>query len=562
MAAGRAGGVDCPTIRKVKCDETRPACNRCVSTGRTCDGEIGAASLPVSSRGRPLLPATSTGSSSSLSGKTVPFWQSISHDLTDRERYGFEHFQNVTAPALQAILPSPEWVSTALQLSVREPTVFLAITATGTMARALTVLMHSSFPRPLIQEPALEATRQYGKALRLLRYRLNTAASMEGGAESTLLVCLLFVCFETFRSQNSAAAQHAHLGWNLAKSCSSYTQGMYSPSARFFDSVFSQSNGMSAFFVDKQHHDLDCCSDWRDLSSTSFKSWKEAVINLNALATAGDHLRAEFFQLAKARTSFTLDSRVSTNGFCFCLTACLSRTIAISGMQATRLQQLQIAHRRWKEAFVEHEDKLKRRDLRTFLLLRTKHLYSSFTLATCRDSNELPTDHFTNDFADALDMAERYVKEEGKPISATGQETQTQIRFFGSSILPTLDLIAHKCRDPQLRYRAIHLLSKIQKQEGLEDSQALSKYAQAAAEVEEGRAQSILGLEEKLLPSTLPEEARFSDVVTVGEGARQIFRLICARYVDAESASQEIEVVEYEAGSVPLRLCSSQRVLV
>ncbi len=25
-------------IRKVKCDEDRPACNRCVSTGRVCDG--------------------------------------------------------------------------------------------------------------------------------------------------------------------------------------------------------------------------------------------------------------------------------------------------------------------------------------------------------------------------------------------------------------------------------------------------------------------------------------------------------------------------------------------
>ncbi|KAI1106630.1 hypothetical protein F4804DRAFT_347583 [Jackrogersella minutella] len=32
-----------PRIRRVKCDETKPACTRCTSTGRKCDGYVGAA---------------------------------------------------------------------------------------------------------------------------------------------------------------------------------------------------------------------------------------------------------------------------------------------------------------------------------------------------------------------------------------------------------------------------------------------------------------------------------------------------------------------------------------
>ncbi|TVY13592.1 Transcriptional regulatory protein moc3 [Lachnellula arida] len=33
----RAGCITCK-IRRVKCDETKPCCDKCVSTGRTCDG--------------------------------------------------------------------------------------------------------------------------------------------------------------------------------------------------------------------------------------------------------------------------------------------------------------------------------------------------------------------------------------------------------------------------------------------------------------------------------------------------------------------------------------------
>jgi hypothetical protein len=52
--AGESGHLNCLSttdvfvrIRKVKCDQDRPACNRCVSTGRICDGEIGTAIVAV-----------------------------------------------------------------------------------------------------------------------------------------------------------------------------------------------------------------------------------------------------------------------------------------------------------------------------------------------------------------------------------------------------------------------------------------------------------------------------------------------------------------------------------
>lgn len=55
---------DGPRIRHVKCDQLKPACGRCTSTGRTCDGYVGvptaeATSMSLAKRSQhPLLAVT------------------------------------------------------------------------------------------------------------------------------------------------------------------------------------------------------------------------------------------------------------------------------------------------------------------------------------------------------------------------------------------------------------------------------------------------------------------------------------------------------------------------
>jgi hypothetical protein len=224
----------------------------------------------------------------------------------------------------------------------------------------------------------------------------------------------------------------------------------------------------------------------------------------------------------------------------------------------------------WKSAYTTYEEKLAQRNVEGHLVLRIKHFYSSFALATCRDTEEVLTDRFVDDFADTMDFVERYLtvaerRLSEKQHSFTGSQSHRSL-FFGFSILPTLDLIAHKCRDPQLRRRALELLCNARKREGLEYSETLGYYAKAAAEIEEHRgvflARDITILDKTLLQSVLPEQARFSDVVTIGEGALGVFNLICARYVHDGSEPKQIELAEYEGGAVPLRLRSSWRVAI
>lgn len=573
-------------IRKVKCDEARPACNRCISTGRICDGEIGTAGHSAA-RQRPIEPRPDAAheplavvptrssvqtpaflgllSPLSFAHRIVSPWAGLTSGLSDHERHGFRHFQVLTAPAMQLMLPCSDWIPVALQMSAQHPAIFHAIAATGTLARALTVLIHPSFPRPVLHELADEAVRQFRKAIRVLREYVDRAVSYSVAIEPILLACLLCVCFEAFRGRKTAAVNHARLGWNIVKDYSTSMATNHSSSTAFFDFLYPQRAGAHALFDDKEHHDSDCCVTHRIAPPNVFSSIKEATDCLNNLVKAAEHFRTELLQLAKAHVAHVARPHALRDEVSFCLAACLSRTVTISDHHRLRLEQLRVAHVQWQRAYTSCYGTLAEIDIETDLMLRIRYFFTNFALATCRDSDEMLTDQFMDDFKDALDCIEQYLTVAKRKMSekdhSSDDSQSNRSMFFGFSILPALHLVTHKCRVPQLRSHALHILSTAHKQEGLEYSGILAMYARAAAEVEERRGAALaqrrieLGLQP--LRSTFPEEARIADCVTTGQGTRGIFRLTCTRYLQEATETKELELTQYEGGAVPLRLISS-----
>ena len=565
----------------MKCDQTKPACNRCVSTGRTCDGEIGTASRSAATRERLIEPrpdATTrslaivpTKSIVRTPGYSEPLstflsipemlspWASAASTLSDYESHGFRHFQVLTAPTMQMMLPASNWIPVALQMSPQHPAILHAIIATGTLARALTVLIHPSFPRPVLYDLAEEAVRQFRKAIRVLREYVDEAVSSSVAVEPILLSCLLCVCFEAFRGRKSAALHHARLGWNIVKGHPTRADINSSPSAMFLTFISPHQTGADALFDHKEHHDLSCCLEPRGSAPDMFSSLQAATDHLTKLAKNAEHFRTELLQLAKAHIARTPRFNGLLDGVVFCLATCLSRTIPISDHHESRLERLNAAHQQWKRAYTSYEQTFTEADNEAHLLiLRIRYFYSQFALATCRDTEEMLADQFADDFKDTLDCIERYL--------TVTERKGTQ--FFGRSILPALHLIAHKCRDRQQRNRTLHILSSAHKQEGLEYSGTLSTYTQAVAEIENRRADVLAQRlrmevdEQESLQSILPEEARIGDCVVTGQGARGIFGLTCARYVHGNTETKEIEVLQYECGAVPLRLVSQWRLAV
>ena len=114
-------------IRRVKCDETRPECERCTKAGRTCDGY---ASSTTSHQSRRAL-ATAVrqlhvaGPASRVLGDPLPVDDAAC----------FDFFRLCTASMTGSVLPGEFWTGQLLQASHAEPAVWRAVVAIGALHR-------------------------------------------------------------------------------------------------------------------------------------------------------------------------------------------------------------------------------------------------------------------------------------------------------------------------------------------------------------------------------------------------------------------------------------------
>ncbi|KAL3425930.1 hypothetical protein PVAG01_02721 [Phlyctema vagabunda] len=184
-------------IRRVKCDEARPSCWRCVNTGRRCDGY-----LHVSYR------ESSSSDEGSNLGPVARRVITISGSA--EERRGFQFFVEQTAPELTGYLSPDFWEYLILQASVAVPSLKHTVIAIGSLHESLMIQKG----RMLLEgtEQNEFAIKQYSKAIGHLRR--NLAAGSEQSI-TALMSCLLFVCFDSLRGQMSSALVHLTSGFKI-----------------------------------------------------------------------------------------------------------------------------------------------------------------------------------------------------------------------------------------------------------------------------------------------------------------------------------------------------------
>ncbi|RYP67612.1 hypothetical protein DL771_007164 [Monosporascus sp. 5C6A] len=193
----RTGCITCSRTRRIKCDERKPACVRCTSTGRRCDGYSDPAARPN--------PAPRAKAVDSL-GHTVRILRSITADIvgTHAERWYFHRFRSAAAKgfALHTTNLGPFWSVLVPQVAHHDEAVKHAVVALGSAFR-----MHDG---RLEEGDALGlevfVVTQYNKAIRSLQR--HVASPSPEGTEITLLCCLMFAFLETIRSRSDAALVH------------------------------------------------------------------------------------------------------------------------------------------------------------------------------------------------------------------------------------------------------------------------------------------------------------------------------------------------------------------
>lgn len=169
----RSGCITCK-IRKIKCDEKHPVCQRCSSTGRTCDGyEPGPIRQHVA--GYLLL--------QHVSEITFP----------PEEVRALQYFQQVTALSLLNLDSGIFWSSTLIQVCRQEDCLRHLLLAVSILDE-----QQATSGRDVSNTRHLH---HYGKALRLL--------SRPRPEVWTLLIASLLLCvFEDLRSRGFSALQH------------------------------------------------------------------------------------------------------------------------------------------------------------------------------------------------------------------------------------------------------------------------------------------------------------------------------------------------------------------
>lgn len=193
------------TVRRVKCDETRPSCRRCTSTGRKCDGY---ATNLTSTLTTTILPRPSQ----TLTG--------FRYATGARDIRSFQFFYEKTVSSLAGYCGSELWSRSVLQVSQKEKPVWHALVALGAL--------HENFengqqiPGPWFSRKSHDtfALQQYLAAIRaLLRPSEDSGSpsstyviSSHGATLSVdvcLISCVLFVCYEVCYSTTLLADTHS-----------------------------------------------------------------------------------------------------------------------------------------------------------------------------------------------------------------------------------------------------------------------------------------------------------------------------------------------------------------
>ncbi|KAK5051003.1 hypothetical protein LTR84_003562 [Exophiala bonariae] len=137
-------------------------------------------------------------------------------------------------------------------------------------------------------------------------------------------------------------------------------------------------------------------------------------------------------------------------------------------------------------------------------------LQSSLDLLSKRPEidNQMLWDDYTDSFDNAVSIAESLLQKS----SAQSVEPSTRKRPFFTldiGVVGPLYEIAHRCRDPFVRRRAIHLLYTYPRQEGMWDSLLAARVAERVVAIEEG------GLGPVRSCTDVPDWARTSDVLPI-----------------------------------------------
>ncbi|CAG8908949.1 unnamed protein product [Penicillium egyptiacum] len=537
-------------IRRVKCDEGRPACRRCVSTSRVCDG-YGIWGGGGSPYGKPQ-------SNRALSTYCTPV---PAGNLSHEEQLCFDWLIKRTAKKFAGLFPSDFWETLIFQASAQEPAVRHAIIALSSAHRFQE--RYAAGPNKYDEE--CFTLQQYNKAIQHLR--LNTTNNGYS-LRVALITCMLFITLEFMRGQYQMGNAHLQYGMKLLSDISapwppsSMVPTILSPEEDFayhaLVDAYVRLGIHSAMFGHVPSHVYLVTKDPRTTSLPYvFSSLLEARRSLDDLLNRVHCLKKHYHDHHASQTPTSSQQMLNT--------------------QSALLADLSLWHKAYTVSVARLEaNKVSGKDQTGYLLLRVHHEMATIMASVCLSpegtESELRFDTYTENFvrimSGFLDIwkswtATAFSEEDFSKLATAPDDLKAIFQNFStmsdiSAILedslleilekaskfnyylqvpdcgrrgftvemgyiPPVYYTALKCRVPRIRRQAVRALRAAPHREGVWDGTILADVLEEIIRVEEGdfyagdvRVNSSVGHilpgNEDLLVPKVPAEARVSDV--------------------------------------------------
>jgi hypothetical protein len=458
----------------VKCDETKPACTRCTSTGRNCEG------YPVSTRSPPKSgspPAQNPNLTSDALCCLSLYRVSSSIPGNYDERRSFYYLRERTIYDISGYFESEFWDRLVLQISHTEPAVRHALLALSSLCETYEsqdlVDDHNEFRMQF-------ASQQYNKAVRLLVEYLSASHSQ---LDVILSSCVVFVWFEFMRNDFDAGLGHLRGGLKILhdfrqtnKSPASKSRHINASLVYLFSRLQIQVLVYGIQIAESISQDHE---ETRSVVPTSFSSIEQARNSLHTL------LDTFFRFLSQLANRDLIDSTMKSHLW-----------PDSSSFEAARRSLLD-QFRDWQETIEKSPaaifESLNLHQTAAICLLQIYHKTVTIILETLVAQSQMIYDQHDSAFTQVLILAKRLINH---------SQHMGPIIFFDMGVMAPLYYVILKCRNLALRRKALSLLKRAPCREGMWYRQDVIEYAEWKIGIEERGRGQLWETE------ALPEEAR------------------------------------------------------
>ncbi|KAH6678738.1 hypothetical protein B0J14DRAFT_583376 [Halenospora varia] len=211
----------CLTCKKrhMKCDETKPACTKCTSTGRICDGYV----PPPKNRRRKVVhdapkPKTTsrspTLSPDSITDQVLP-QLSLLPDCTRQELRSIDHFTKVTTKHLTPWYKANFWDQHVLKVIYSESSVRHAIIAISVIQEHMSYICAGIVDDSRLEQTVTQSRKRFGlhnynRSVGLLAQSIGDRG--HAAEEIALINCIIFVVFNCMCGDVKTALAHLDSG--------------------------------------------------------------------------------------------------------------------------------------------------------------------------------------------------------------------------------------------------------------------------------------------------------------------------------------------------------------